>query len=228
MAADAALLEGGGRNDFRFGDELTFPPVKVDRVLKDGDRVELGGASLTALHTPGHTKGSTTFVTHVEDGGTRRTVVFVTSLSVNPGTALINNAKYPSILEDWEKTYRVVRSLAPDVWLSAHTRFFDMAGKARRVGGTPNPYIDPEGYRQYVESSERRFRQLLTEQGSAAKTGGAQSGSVRRSGAGVGGAGIGGNVPELPRLGFPELFALLVAVLLLWSARNGVGPRDWR
>jgi metallo-beta-lactamase class B len=164
MGEDAALLESGGRDDFRFGNELTFPPVKVDRVLKDGDRVELGGVTLLARHTPGHTKGATTFITTVEEQGKRYEVVFATSTTVNPGTSLLNNPKYRNIVSDWETTYRVLKSLSPDVWLSAHPSAFGGNGKAARAGQQPNPYIDPEGYRRYVEASEARFRKLLEEQ----------------------------------------------------------------
>jgi metallo-beta-lactamase class B len=162
MAEDAPLLEAGGRGDFRFADELTFPPVNVDRLLKDGDRVELGGVTLTARHTPGHTKGATTFTTTVEEAGKQYDVVFATSLSVNAGTKLRSNPKYPAILSDWEKTFRVMKSLQPDVWMSGHAGFFDMAGKAARAGKGPNPYIDPAGYRHYVETAEERFRTLLS------------------------------------------------------------------
>ncbi len=164
MGEDAALLEAGGRSDFRFGNELTFAPVKVDRVLKDGDRVELGGVTLTARHTPGHTKGATTFVTTVEEDGRRYQAVFATSISVNPGTPLLNNEKYPGIVSDWEKTYRVLKSLTPDVWMSSHARFFDMEGKSARAGQKPNPYIDPGGYRRYIDSGEAAFRILLAEE----------------------------------------------------------------
>jgi metallo-beta-lactamase class B len=164
MREDAVLLEAGGKNDFRFGDELAFAPVKVDRVLADGDRVELGGVTLIARHTPGHTKGATTFVTTMEEGGRSQTVVFATSVTVNPGTSLVNNAKYPSIVEDWEQTYAVLKSLRPDVWLSAHAGAFDMAGKLQRRGAGQNPYVDPAGYRRFVEGGEQKFRALLAEQ----------------------------------------------------------------
>ena len=164
MAEDAPLLESGGRGDFRFGDELTFPPVKVDRRLKDGDRVELGGVTLIAHHTPGHTKGATTFTTTVEEAGKKYDVVFATSLSVNDGTKLLNNPKYPALVSDWEKTYRLMKSLQPDIWVAGHAGFFDMARKAARAGSSPNPYIDPAGYRRYVESAEARFRKLLADE----------------------------------------------------------------
>lgn len=161
MGGDAALLEAGGKDDFRFGNEFLFPPVKVDRILRDGDVVEQGGVKLTARHTPGHTKGATTFVTSVEDGGRRYEVVFATSITVNPGTLLVNNPKYPNIASDWEKTYAILKSLKPDVWVGGHTGFFDMAGKSARVGQTPNPYIDPQGYARWLAEGEARYRKQL-------------------------------------------------------------------
>jgi metallo-beta-lactamase class B len=161
MGDDAALLEAGGKDDFRFGNEFLFPPVKVDRVLRDGDIVEQGGVKLTARHTPGHTKGATTFVTSVEEGGRRYEVVFATSITVNPGTLLVNNPKYPNIASDWEKTYAILKSLKPDVWVGGHTGFFDMAGKSSRVGQNPNPYIDPQGYARWLAEGEARYRKQL-------------------------------------------------------------------
>jgi metallo-beta-lactamase class B len=164
MAEDAPLLEAGGRGDFRFGDELTFPPVKVDRPLKDGDRIELGGVTLIARHTPAHTKGATTFMTTVEEAGKQYDVVFAASLTVNPGTRLLDNPKYPGIVSDWEKTYRFMKSLHPAVWVTGHAGAFDMAGKFARAGQHPNPYIDPAGYRRYVDTAETRFRKLLSDE----------------------------------------------------------------
>ena len=167
MAEDAALLEAGGKGDFRFGDEFAFPPVKVDRVLKDRDVVELGGVTLVARHTPGHTKGATTFVTTVAEHGRPLEVVFATSTAVNPGTPLVSNPKYPHIVADWEKTYAVLRSLEPDVWVSAHSGVFEMRVKQPRAGQTPNPYVDPQGYARFVKNGEQRFRQLLADERSA-------------------------------------------------------------
>jgi metallo-beta-lactamase class B len=164
MAEDADLLESGGRGDFRFGDSLTFPPVAVDRRLRDGDRVELGGVRLIARHTPGHTKGATTFTAIVTDGGRAQQVVFAASTAVNPGTALLDNARYPDIVSDWQRTYAVLESLAADVWVSQHTGVFDMAGKLARQGQASNPYVDRAGYRRFIADSRQQFTRLLTQQ----------------------------------------------------------------
>ena len=163
MGEDAALLERGGRGDFRFGDALTFPPVAVDRVLKDGDVVELGGVKVIARHTPGHTRGATTFTTIAAEDGWAHQVVFAASTTVNEGTALVNNPRYPNIVEDWQRTFAILDSLSPGVWVSAHTAVFDMKGKASRVGKGSNPYVDPAGYRRHLASSRQRFAALLAE-----------------------------------------------------------------
>jgi metallo-beta-lactamase class B len=164
MREDAALLERGGRDDFRFGNERTFPPVGVDRVLKHGDVVEHGGVRLIAHHTPGHTKGATTFTAIVAEAGWAHQVVFAASTTVNEGTRLVNNTRYPNIVEDWQRTFALLDSLSPGVWVSAHTGFFDMRNKLPRVGKGPNPYIDPVGYRRYLASSRQRFAALLAEE----------------------------------------------------------------
>jgi metallo-beta-lactamase class B len=164
MADDAPLLESGGHGDFVFGDEYLFPPVSVDRRLRDGDVIELGELRLTARHTPGHTKGAATFFTTAVDRGQAYQVVFATSTTVNPGTKLVDNPKYPNIVSDWERTYAILESLSPGVWVSAHTNVFDMAGKLARRKTGENPYVDPSGYRQHLAASRQRFAALLKEE----------------------------------------------------------------
>ena len=161
MADDAALLASGGKDDFILGPEYMFPPVKADRILKDGDVIELDDVRIIARHTPGHTKGATTFITTAIDEGQAYSVVFATSTTVNTGTRLVANTRYPGIVSDWERTYAILDSLSPGVWVSAHTNVFDMEGKRARIGKGSNPYIDPTGYRRYVESSRQRFGALL-------------------------------------------------------------------
>jgi metallo-beta-lactamase class B len=88
MQPDVAMVEDGGKSDFHYGHDWQImgqPPVKVDRVLRDGDVVQLGEVVLTAHHTPGHTKGATTWVTTLVDGGKAYTVVFPDGAGFNPG-----------------------------------------------------------------------------------------------------------------------------------------------
>jgi metallo-beta-lactamase class B len=163
--ADAELMARGGKDDFQWGDRFAYKPVKADRVLRDGDRVELGEVRLTALLTPGHTKGSTTWTMKVEEEGKQYDVVFSTSVST-PGYTLVNNAKYPQIVDDYRRTFQILKSLPCDVFLGPHAEFFSMKEKMARMGqgAKPNPFIDPAGYREYVTNGERAFQKTLETQ----------------------------------------------------------------
>jgi metallo-beta-lactamase class B len=163
MDADVPVVESGGKADFQYGNspDLLYPAMKVDRVLHDGDEVKLGGVALVAHKTPGHTKGCTTWTMKAGDaGGKRYDVVIVGSPNVNDGYKLVNNAAYPEIAEDYERAFRVWKSLACDVFLGAHGSYYGMAEKfALMRDGAANPFIDPEGYRSYIAEREAAFRE---------------------------------------------------------------------
>lgn len=164
MRGDAELVERGGRGDYLFGDRLTFPAVRVNRVLDDGDEVVIGGITLTARLTPGHTKGSTTWTTEIEADGARLRVVFAASTSVNPGTRLSGMATYPTVRQDYERAFEVQMSLTPDIWLGAHTGQFGLEAKrARQKAGGPNPFVDPEGWHESVRARRAAFDRLAQE-----------------------------------------------------------------
>ncbi|MDQ3804277.1 MAG: subclass B3 metallo-beta-lactamase [Acidobacteriota bacterium] len=176
--ADAALLAAGGKGDFHFGDRLSYAPVKADRVLRDGDRVELGGVKLAARLTPGHTRGSTTWTMRVKEGRQRYDVVFAGSTSV-PGYKLVGNPQYPGIVADYERTFRLLKRLPCDVFLAPHGQFFSMREKSELLarGKTPNPFLDARGYRDYIARNERAFREQLRKERQAA---GSESGFLMR------------------------------------------------
>lgn len=139
-------------------------PHPVDRVLKDGEQVKLGGTVLTALLTPGHTRGCTTWTTSVMEAGKRYNVVIACG-GLQEDARLVNNKNYPEIAEDFGRSIKVYKTLTPDVFLAAHSWFFDLAGKYKRLGsGGANPYIDPAGYRAWVGNMEKNYNMLLTEQ----------------------------------------------------------------
>jgi len=169
MAADVPVVESGGRKDFAYGNSADewYPPAKVDRVLHDGDEARLGDTVLVAHLTPGHTKGCTTWTMKVTDGGKTYNVVIVGSPNVNPGPGykLVDNKQYPQIAQDYEKTFRVLKSLPCDVFLGAHGSYFDMKAKLPRMKkGAANPFIDPAGYKAYVAETERAFQIKLAKQ----------------------------------------------------------------
>jgi len=172
MQQDVAEVESGGKQDFQYGKtpDTLFKAVKVDRVLHDGDQVTLGDAVLTARLTPGHTKGCTTWTMKARDGGKVYDVVIVGSPNVNAGYKLVNNALYPQITDDYARMFRVLKSLPCDVFLGAHGNYYGLEEKFARLGkGGANPFIDPDGYKRYVDEREKTFRSELEKQTPAAK-----------------------------------------------------------
>jgi metallo-beta-lactamase class B len=64
----------------------------------------------------------------------------------------------------------VLNSLPSDVFLGAHGVYYGMDEKLKRMkaGGT-NPFIDPEGYRDFVKDREQAFQKELAAQEAHAK-----------------------------------------------------------
>ena len=167
MAQDAPEIETGGKDNFQYGKDKStwYAPVKIDRVLHDGDQVKLGGSVLTAHLTPGHTKGCTTWTMKVRDGGKDLDAVIVGSPNVNTGYKLVGNALYPGIASDFERTFAVLKSLHCDLFLGAHGEYYGMEKKFALVKpDAPNPFIDPGGYGAYVSEREQAFRKELERQ----------------------------------------------------------------
>ena len=166
MEGDAELVSNGGRGDFFFGDKMTYSPVKVDRVLHDGDTIALGGVTLRALRTAGHTRGCTTWTTNINDGQRDLNAVFVGSESILPGYKLVNNPKYPNQAADYEDGLRKLHALKPDLFLGSHGSFFGLTEKRTQLkaGEKKNPFIDPIGYRKWLDEAQQNFEQELARQ----------------------------------------------------------------
>jgi len=164
MEGDAQVIASGGKGQYLYKE--TWKPCAVDRVLKDGDTVTLGEATLTARLTPGHTRGCTTWTMQAADGGKLWNVVIIGSPNVNPGYQLAANRDYPEIADDFARTFRVLKSLPCDIFLGAHGNYYGMEEKFARLqkDSKTNPFVDPGGYRAYVENREKLFRVILREQ----------------------------------------------------------------
>jgi metallo-beta-lactamase class B len=165
--ADAPIVAAGGEGDYLFGPSYYYPRVKVDGTVRDGQVVRVGTTALTAHLTPGHTKGATTWTMEVKDStGTDRHVVFMGSTTVNPGTILVNNPKYPAIASDYKHAFEVQKALPCEVFLSAHASVFNARTKAAAAaaGKGDAAFIDPEGCRASIDRSERAFLAELAKQ----------------------------------------------------------------
>ena len=161
---DADLLESGGRKDFQYGTlrPFRFDRVDVDSIVRDGDTVRLGGVSLVARHTPGHTKGGTTWIMTANEAGRQYTVVFPEGTSINPGYRLVRSPSYDGIARDYQRSFRILDSLAPDIWLAAHTSFFNFERKrdSAAVLGA-RAWADSAGFRAFVRSARARFDSIV-------------------------------------------------------------------
>ena len=138
-------------------------PHPIDRILNDGEQVSLGGTTLTAHLTPGHTQGCTTWTMRIADGG-RTYNVLIACGGLQEGARLVNNKNYPAIAEDFARSIETFKALPADVFLGAHSWFFDLAGKYKRLGSATNPYIDPAGYKAWVDDMDKNYNALLAEQ----------------------------------------------------------------
>ncbi len=168
MAADVELLKSGGTLDYLFADDpkLHFDPVATDRALHDGEVVEVGDVRLTAHHTPGHTRGCTTWTTTVEDGGHTYAVEIVGSTSVNPGTRFVKDPSYPGIADDYRHAFVVLESLQPDIFLAPHTSFFGFEAKRAHTAALgAQAFVDPAGYRTRIAASKAAFNALIVTEG---------------------------------------------------------------
>lgn len=169
MDADVSVVESGGKTDFHYGSDksMHFPPTKVDRILHDGDTVSLGGTTLTAHLTAGHTKGTTTWTMDEVKNGRTLHVVIVGSPNVNPGYKLVANKTYPKIAEDYRHEYKVLKNLPCDIFLGSHGGYFGLTEKYPRFkAGDKNAFIDPAGYKAYIADREHAFETEFQHQSS--------------------------------------------------------------
>jgi metallo-beta-lactamase class B len=162
-AESAALLERGGADDLHFGDDVMFPPARADRLLMDGEAIELGDLRLVAHHTPGHTPGSLSWTwTDSRDGRPVR-IAYADSLTA-PGYRLAGNPRYPRIVEDYRRAFATVRSLPCDVLLTPHP---DASGWS--TTNTATPHAEPITCAAYADAAERRLDAQLQAEREAAR-----------------------------------------------------------
>ena len=164
MAGDAEALESGKDNSALGA--VGWEPVKVNRVLKHGDTVSLGGTTLRALRTAGHTQGATTWFTTVEDKGRQYTVAFLGGTTPNGGVPLFNNPRHKNVIEDTERTFKILKAeKVPDIYLAGHPQAM-FAGKVDRMkaGETPHPLLNGDAWTKQLSDGEANFQKRVAEE----------------------------------------------------------------
>ena len=163
LGGDAVALQSGQDNSALGA--RGWEPVTVDRVVEDGDTVTLGGTTLRALWTGGHTQGATMWMTTVEEGGQTFDVAFRGGEVPNEGAPLVDNPRHPTVVEDTQRTLRRFKELAPpDLFLHNHA----WSGHPELNPDLPvNPNctscLDAAGWTAEWQAAEARFLSWLTE-----------------------------------------------------------------
>jgi len=172
MKDDVEAMESGDKNDFKYANDFVYPPVKVDRILRDGDTIKMGDVLLTAYHTPGHTRGATTWIANIAVDGKAYVVAFPDGAGFNPGYRLVKNPSYPGIAEDYRRTHHFLETLKPDIWLAQHNEYYDFESKRQRAQTEGmKAWIDPEGYRRFIAGKKRDFEDEVDEEMGVVKKG---------------------------------------------------------
>lgn len=162
-AADRATLEAGA---IGYGPTagMAFPPIRVDRVVDDGDALSLGGVTLVAHMTPGHTAGCTSWSMAVAGADAVRHTAFFHCSATVAGQSLAPEA-YPGMIAAYRETFARVRGLEADVFLANHGNFFDLEAKrARQIAGDANAFVEPGALQRFNQEMEQAFEAELARQ----------------------------------------------------------------
>jgi metallo-beta-lactamase class B len=181
--ANAAALEGGGadpgekwspNNLFVWAGLQKYEAPRVDHRFKDGEKIRLGPIELTALITPGGTRGCTTLSFPVHDGDRVLNVVHACSVTLGdplapllPGIKLVDPQRYAEIRAGFESSFKVLRSLPVDIWVTSHARQFGRYRKFVESANAKNPvdpFIDRAGYLEYIDKGEKKIHDVFAEQ----------------------------------------------------------------
>ncbi|EBE8892385.1 HARLDQ motif MBL-fold protein [Salmonella enterica] len=158
---NADQMARGGREDFALGDALPFPPVTTDKIIHNQESISLGGITVTALFTPGHLPGSTSWRVTLRNG---KTLIYADSLAT-PDYLLINNKNYPDLVTDIQGSFKALAAQHVDIFIANKGDRFGLLEKRQQLhNGDTQAFFDSNGLQQYVERSRQRFITQLTAQ----------------------------------------------------------------
>ena len=164
MDGDVSAIEGG----FYLGSEdsktMGAPPVKVDRVLKDGDKVSLEGIELTANLTPGHSRGCTSWGAKTTEAGKTYDVLVFCSATV-AANRITPPLQYAGIVEDYRATFAKVKTMKADIPLAPHPEFFGLLEKNAKAKAAKSQaaFVDPGALGTLIAKLENDFETTLKE-----------------------------------------------------------------
>ncbi|MGD2168456.1 MAG: subclass B3 metallo-beta-lactamase [Gammaproteobacteria bacterium] len=159
---DARVLEDGGFSDPHMGGQVRFAPIEVDRIIRDGEVIELGDIRLRVHLHPGHTEGSSSYSMQVRENGRDYNVLIANMGTINEGKRMFVDPTYPGVGEDFAETFRRQRALDVDVWVAAHGGQYDLHEKYKPGQPySPDTFLDPEGFYAEVDRLEQRYLEVV-------------------------------------------------------------------
>ncbi len=164
-AGDARVLEDGGFSDPHFGGRQSFRPMSVDKLIADGEVIELGEIHLTVHEHPGHTEGSSSYTMQVTENGRDYDVAIANMGTINAGKRLVVDPTYPGVAGDFARTYASQKAMDVDVWVSAHGGQYGLHDKYEPGQAySPETFVDPDGFLAAVEVLEEAYVEQLAEE----------------------------------------------------------------
>ena len=164
-ADDARVLEDGGFSDAHFGGRVSFEPVSVDKIITNGEVIEIGDISLTVYEHPGHTEGSSSYSMEVRENSRDYKVVIANMGTINAGKQLVVDPTYPGVADDFAQTYRRQKAMDVDVWVAAHGGQYGLHDKySPGQEYDPDTFVDPEGFLAAVERLEGIYQAQIAEE----------------------------------------------------------------
>jgi len=160
---DAAVLADGGNSDYVFGSSGSmFEPVKPDRLLHDGDTIQLGNMQLVMLHHPGHTKGSCSFLFTVNDQQRSYRVLIANMPTIVTDKRFADVTTYPDISKDYAYTLQAMKNIRFDIWLASHASQFNLHDKYK-PGDAYNPaaFTDQQGYDATLSDLQKQYDEKM-------------------------------------------------------------------
>ncbi|WP_025146712.1 PEDO-1 family subclass B3 metallo-beta-lactamase [Pedobacter jeongneungensis] len=156
---DATVMKDGGKSDYALGNgKTTYAPIIPDRLLKDGDQIQLGNTNIVMFHHPGHTKGSCSFMLKTKDEKRSYSVLIANMPSIVTEKKFSEIPAYPEIEKDYAYTLNSLKKLSFDIWLSSHASQFGLHEK-HKPGDKYNPaaFFDRKGYDKALNSLQLEF-----------------------------------------------------------------------
>ena len=162
---DAPVLIDGGFSDPHFGGREAFAPIEVDKIIRDGEIIELGDIRLKVHVHPGHTEGSSSYSMVVNENNRDYKVLIANMGTINAGKKLTVDPTYPGVAEDFAETYRRQKAMDVDVWVAAHKSQYNFHEKYRAGQVySPDTFVDPDGFVRAVERLEQAYLDYVADE----------------------------------------------------------------